>query len=214
MASTIQTEIERLKKAKSDIKTAIINKGGTISDTATIDTYASAIVGITTGGRVPIVAYGMGGLDGLVSFNDCYTGDTPPTTIRSKYPFTYSTKEGYFPNILEGSATENIKLKESFILQKGNQGVAICPYILPELPKDGVFRLYNDYGLYIGDGTSRVPGIYIIHKNGSSTLYKPTNFEFKMGSFLKGGSYLEYTGIDFSDCIMIGIGVGQIGYFD
>ena len=26
-----------------------------------------------------------------------------------------------------------------------------------------------------------------------------------MGSFLKGGSYLEYTGIDFSDCIMIGI---------
>lgn len=50
--------------------------------------------------------------------------------------------------------------------------------------------------------------------NEPSTLYKPTNFEFKMGSFLKGGSYLEYTGIDFSDCIMIGIGVGQIGYFD
>ena len=74
--------------------------------------------------------------------------------------------------------------------------------------------MYNDYGLYIGDGTSRVPGIYIIHKNGSSTLYNPTNFEFKMGSFLKGGSYLEYTGIDFSDCIMIGIGVGQMGYFD
>lgn len=50
MASTIQTEIDRLKKAKSDIKTAIINKGGTISDTATIDTYASAIDGISTGG--------------------------------------------------------------------------------------------------------------------------------------------------------------------
>lgn len=28
--NTIQTEIDRLKKAKSDIKTAIINKGGTI----------------------------------------------------------------------------------------------------------------------------------------------------------------------------------------
>ena len=53
MASTgtIQTEIDRLKKAKSDIKTAIINKGGTISDTATIDTYASAIDGISVGGR-------------------------------------------------------------------------------------------------------------------------------------------------------------------
>ena len=212
--TTIQKEIERLTKAKFDIKTAVINKGGIISDTATIDTYASAIDGISTGGGVPIVAYGMGGLEGLVSVDDCYTGDTPPTTIRTKYPFTYSTKEGYFPNILEESTSENIELKESFILQKGYQGVAICPYILPELPKDGVFRLYNDYGLYIGDGMSRVPGIYIIHKNGSSTLYKPTNFEFKMGSFLKGGSYLEYTGIDFSDCIMIGIDVGQKGSFD
>lgn len=38
--TTIQTEIDRLEKAKSNIKTAIINKGGTISDTATIDTYA------------------------------------------------------------------------------------------------------------------------------------------------------------------------------
>ena len=57
MASTgtIQTEIERLEKAKADIKTAIINKGGTISDTATIDTYASAIDGISTGGGVPVV---------------------------------------------------------------------------------------------------------------------------------------------------------------
>ena len=62
MATTgtaIQTEIERLTKAKFDIKTAIINKGGTISDTATIDTYASAIDGISTGGGVPIVAYGL-----------------------------------------------------------------------------------------------------------------------------------------------------------
>ena len=48
--ATIQTEIERLEKAKSDIKTAIINKGGTISDAATIDTYASAIDGISVGG--------------------------------------------------------------------------------------------------------------------------------------------------------------------
>ena len=47
--TTIQTEIDRLKKAKADIKTAIINKGGIISDTATIDTYASAIDGISVG---------------------------------------------------------------------------------------------------------------------------------------------------------------------
>lgn len=52
--TTIQTEIDRLKKAKSDIKTAIINKGGTISDTATIDTYATAIDGISGGKKLKI----------------------------------------------------------------------------------------------------------------------------------------------------------------
>ena len=35
-----------------------------------------------------------------------------------------------------------------------------------------------------------------------------------MGATLKSGSYLEYTGMDFSDCIMIGIHVGQKGSFD
>lgn len=48
--TTIQTEIERLKKAKSDIKTAIINKGGIVSEYDTIDKYAAAIDGISVGG--------------------------------------------------------------------------------------------------------------------------------------------------------------------
>ena len=90
MASTgtIQTEIDRLKKAKSDIKTAIINKGGTISDTATIDTYASAIDGISTGGGgVPIVLYGS--MDNMVAYSS------------RKFPDMYSTKENYFPGMGE-----------------------------------------------------------------------------------------------------------------
>ena len=55
MASTIQTEIERLKKAKSDIKTAIINKGGVVSEYDTIDKYAAAIDGISVGGGVQLM---------------------------------------------------------------------------------------------------------------------------------------------------------------
>ena len=195
MASTgtIQTEIERLKKAKSDIKTAIMNKGGTISDTATIDTYASAIDGISTGGGVPIVFYGGTNMRLVVSSNNI--------------PDMYSTKENYFPRV--GTIP-----KDAFILRAGVTSIQIYPYVLPALPKDGTFKLYNHGDINVNSGTFEIPGIYIIHKDYSTTLYNSINFKLEMGATLKSGSYLEYTGIDFSDCIMIGIGVGQQGYFD
>lgn len=47
---SIQTEITRITNAKTAIRTAINNKGGTVSDTALIDTYASAIDNLSTGG--------------------------------------------------------------------------------------------------------------------------------------------------------------------
>lgn len=45
----IQTEITRIINAKAAIKTAIENKGGTVS--GKIDTFASAINGLSTGGQ-------------------------------------------------------------------------------------------------------------------------------------------------------------------
>ena len=41
--TTIQKQIERLKKAKSDIKASIIAKGGIVPDTALIGDYADII---------------------------------------------------------------------------------------------------------------------------------------------------------------------------
>lgn len=196
MASTgtIQTEINRLKKAKSDIKTAIISKGGTISDTATIDTYASAINGISTGGGVPIVFYGS--VERMVSSSS------------GNLPDLYSTKENYFPTSM-GTVP-----KDAFIIRAGASTIQIYPCILPELPKDGTFKLYNHGDINVNSGGYYIPGIYIIHKDYSTTLYNSTNFKLEAGATLKSGSYLEYTGIDFSDCIMIGIGSGQYNYFD
>lgn len=193
--TTIQTEIDRLKKAKSDIKTAIISKGGTISDTATIDTYASAIDGISTGGGgVPIVSYGT--LDNMVASSS------------SKLPDTYSTKENYFPPLGPIPKLEAFILRTNFLKK-----VETYPYILPELPKDGTFKLYNHGDINVTSGYYAIPGIRIIHKDYSETSYYPTNFKLEDGATLKSGSYLEYTGIDFSDCIMIGIGVGIGGPF-
>ena len=49
-SASIETEITRIANAKTDIRTAINNKGGTVSDTALIDTYASAINNLSTEG--------------------------------------------------------------------------------------------------------------------------------------------------------------------
>ena len=195
MTTLIANQIERLNKAKADIKTAIINKGGTISDTATIDTYASAIDGISTGGvGVPIVFYGSVERS-MVAYPS------------SSLPEVYSTKENYFPVL--GTIP-----KDAFIIRAGSSTTQIYPCILPELPKDGTFKLYNHGDINVNYGSYCIPGIYIIHKDYSTTLYNSTNFKLEAGATLKSGSYLEYTGIDFSDCIMIGIGPGQFNYFD
>lgn len=186
MASTgtIQTEIDRLKKAKSDIKTAIINKGGTISDTATIDTYASAIDGISTGGGVPIVPYGFK-WDQLANGNHPY--------------HWYSNIEDKL--ILESNQS---KRKGIIIELDGYSVVKVYPSII-ELPKDNTFHLWNDTDITI-ELDWNVPGIYIIHKDLSETKYTPSNFEFRNGNILKKEEGLTFSNVDFSDCIMIGVG--------
>lgn len=182
--TTIQTEIDRLKKAKADIKTAITNKGGTISDTATIDTYASAIDGISTGGRVPIVPYGFM-WDKLLNNKNPY--------------YWYSNIED--KSILEGDKS---KRKGIIISLDGYSVEGVYPGII-ELPKDNTFHLWNDTDVTIGVDWN-VPGIYIIHKDLSETKYMPSNFEFRNGNTLKAGEGLTFSNVDFSDCIMIGVG--------
>ena len=195
MTTLIANQIERLNKAKADIKASIIAKGGIVPDTALIDTYASAIDGISAGGvGVPIVFYGS-------------VERTMVAYPSSMLPEVYSTKENYFPML--GTIP-----KDAFIIRAGASTIQIYPYILPELPKDGTFKLYNYGDINVNYGSYCIPGIYIIHKDYSTTLYNRTNFKLEAGATLKSGSYLEYTGIDFSDCIMIGIGPGQYNYFD
>ena len=177
--TTIQTEIDRLKKAKADIKTAIINKGGAISDTATIDTYASAIDGISTGGGVPIVTYGP----------------------RSEGVFNGGNPYEWYSNIEDKSILTNASRRKGFIIS--NLGI-VYPSII-DIPKDNIFHLWNSSDVTIGSSWYK-PGIYIIHKDLSATIYRPSNFKFKNGNILKKEEGLTFSNVDFSDCIMIGVG--------
>lgn len=179
--TTIQTEIDRLKKAKSDIKTAIISKGGTISDTATIDTYASAIDGISTGGGVPITLYGF----------------------RSEHMFYNGGPNNWYSNIEDKLILDSAPLRRKGFINS-NLG-DIYPSII-ELPKDNTFHLWNSSDITIGSSWY-MPGIFIIHKDLSETKYMPSNFEFRNGNILKAEEGLTFSNVDFSDCIMIGVGI-------
>lgn len=178
--TTIQTEIDRLKRAKADIKTAIISKGGTISDTATIDTYASAINGISTGGGVPIMLYGF----------------------QSSEIFNNRQPSNWYSNIEDKSILDsNPSKRKGFIIS--NMGT-VYPNII-DIPKDNIFHLWNSSDVTIGSSWY-MPGIYIIHKDLSETKYRPSNFEFRNGNILKAEEGLTFSNVDFSDCIMIGVG--------
>lgn len=65
---SIASEITRLQNAKADLKTAIEAKGITVGDNDTIDTYASKVEGIETGGE----SVGKLALDNCCYF--CYGG--------------------------------------------------------------------------------------------------------------------------------------------
>lgn len=54
--STIADELNRIKNAKTAIKTSIENKGVTVPDGTLIDTYPSLIDSIPTGGGVVQIA--------------------------------------------------------------------------------------------------------------------------------------------------------------
>ena len=68
---SITTEISRITKAKEDIRTSLVNKGATISETAKLDEYSAIIDEMTIG---------SGGTstdsDGLVFETEKYSGGT------------------------------------------------------------------------------------------------------------------------------------------
>ena len=61
--ATIEENINRLKSAKANIKSAIISKGVTVDDSLTIDAYADLISSIVvnqyTGDTISVGDYGM-----------------------------------------------------------------------------------------------------------------------------------------------------------
>lgn len=99
---SIASEITRLQNAKADLKTAIVAKGVEISDTDTIDTYASKVEAIESGGGKIVV-------DNCSYF--CYHGvraDLVPKLYTSNCEyFTYMYKYDYDTEVVPELDTSN-----------------------------------------------------------------------------------------------------------
>ena len=65
---SVQTQIDRLNKAKSDLKTSITNKGVAVSDDALISDYPALVDSIQTGGGDNVFDASLGGKLGRSTF--------------------------------------------------------------------------------------------------------------------------------------------------
>lgn len=140
--STIQENLDRIKKAKSAIKDAIIKKGIEVTDTERIETYADKILQIKSGGGTEIPEFDPDGPltiycfddwgDAYVQFNNGYQEST------IQYSTGGSTWETY--------TDETIKLtKGQYVQFKG----VITKYALDNnfstfILKCGLFNLYGN----------------------------------------------------------------------
>lgn len=93
---SVSSEISRLETAKANLKTAINNKGVSVSETATLDTYAAAVNSIATTGS-DIKVYNLSALT---------TAAAPQTLTAAKsydvikYNEVYYLYGGYYGNVV------------------------------------------------------------------------------------------------------------------
>lgn len=88
--SRIITEIQRINRAKANLRTAIVAKGGTLSETAKIDEYADVVRSLPSGGQtmIPIKLK-----NGNVFYGWSLMTELPPVAPDTGTWYLYSQKE-------------------------------------------------------------------------------------------------------------------------
>ena len=140
--STIQENLDRIKKAKSAIKDAIIKKGVEVTDTERIETYADKILQIKSGGGTEIPEFDPEGPLTIYCFDDW--GD-------SYVKFDNGYQESTIQYSTDGS-TWKTYTDEAIKLTKGQyvqfKGVitkyALYTHFSTFILKGGLFNLYGN----------------------------------------------------------------------
>ena len=140
--STIQENLDRIKKAKSAIKNAIIQKGIEVTDSERIETYADKILQIKSGGGTEIPEFDPNGPLTIYCFDDW--GD-------AYVKFNNNYQESTIQYSTDGS-TWKTYTDETFKLTKGQyvqfKGVitkyALNTHFSTFILKRGLFNLYGN----------------------------------------------------------------------
>ena len=140
--STIQENLDRIKKAKSAIKNAIIQKGVEVTDTERIETYADKILQIKSGGGTEIPEFDPNGPLTIYCFDDWEDAYVKFDNKYQESTIQYSTDGSTWKTYTD----ETIKLKKGQYVQfKGvitkyagysNNSTFILKY--------GLFNLYGN----------------------------------------------------------------------
>ena len=140
--STIQENLDRIKKAKSAIKNAIIQKGIEVTDTEKIETYADKILQIKSGGGTEIPEFDPDGPltiycfddwgDAYVQFNNNYQEST------IQYSTDGSTWETYTDETIKLTKGQYVQFKG--VITKYALYNSLSQFIL----KRGLFNLYGN----------------------------------------------------------------------
>ena len=140
--STIQENLDRIKKAKSAIKNAIIQKGIEVTDTEKIETYADKILQIKSGGGAEIPEFDPNGPLTIYCFDDWGDAYVKFNNNYQESTIQYSTDGSTWKTYTD----ETIKLtKGQYVQFKG----VITQYALDKhfstfILKGGLFNLYGN----------------------------------------------------------------------
>ena len=140
--ATIQENLDRIKKAKSAIKDAIIKKGVEVTDTERIETYADKILQIKSGGGTEIPEFDHDGPLTIYCFDDWGDSYVKFDNGYQESTIQYSTDGSTWKTYTD----ETIKLtKGQYVQFKGViTKYALNTHFSTFILKGGLFNLYGN----------------------------------------------------------------------
>ena len=193
--STIKENLDRIKKAKSAIKNAIIQKGIEVTDTERIETYADKILQIKTGGGSEIPEFDPNGPLTIYCFDDWGNAYVQFDNGYQESTIQYSTDGSTWKTYTD----ETIKLtKGQYVQFKGViKKYALNTHFSTFILKGGLFNLYGNLTSLDNYISTFDGGYKYIHMFENTNVYDCS----KLNTGIKSYTGNSVFGFMFNNCV-------------